>query len=150
MIWHARRPDIKKTEALNFSSLWAQPNSLFGISASNTTAYHPQANGIVERLHYQPKASLKARKTGPNWMEELLMVLLWHQDHLERRCWMFSCRTCVGTDLHLPGKVFIISSSRELPDTSGFLQHLRETMHNVLYLLLHNITAIPKHPTLRI
>ncbi|KAK3784104.1 hypothetical protein RRG08_050716 [Elysia crispata] len=48
---------------------------LLGVEANTTTAYHPQANGMVERLHRQLKASLKARTTGANWFDELPMVL---------------------------------------------------------------------------
>lgn len=42
-----------------------------------TSAYHPQANGMVERLHRQLKASLKTR-IGPagSWVAELPLVLL--------------------------------------------------------------------------
>ena len=39
-------------------------NHLLGISASNTSVYHQQANGIVERFHCQLKSSLKY-----NWLE---------------------------------------------------------------------------------
>ena len=42
----------------------------------HTTAYHPQANGIVERFHRQLKAALKARLVGPAWVDELPLVLL--------------------------------------------------------------------------
>ena len=41
-----------------------------------STAYHPQANGLVERFHRTMKAALKARLTGPNWFDELPWVLL--------------------------------------------------------------------------
>ena len=33
------------------SELWTELNRLLGISASNPTAYRPQANGLVERMH---------------------------------------------------------------------------------------------------
>ena len=67
------------------SGLWTELNRLLGISASNTTAYHPQENGLVERMPWQLKASLKARLTGPKWMDELPMILLgirtaWRED----------------------------------------------------------------------
>ena len=42
------------------SALWWQVHDLFGISCSNTTAYHPQANGMIERIHRQLKAALMA------------------------------------------------------------------------------------------
>ena len=47
-----------------------------GITHHTTTSYHPQANGMIERLHRQLKASIKACTTSPNWMAELPMVLL--------------------------------------------------------------------------
>ena len=40
---------------------------LFGIKPTQTTSYHPQANGMVERMHRQLKASLKARLTTAAW-----------------------------------------------------------------------------------
>ena len=50
-----------------------------------TTTYHPQANGMIERLHCKLKDSLRARTTDPYWMDHLPMVLLgirtaWHED----------------------------------------------------------------------
>ncbi|GFS08701.1 Pol polyprotein [Elysia marginata] len=69
--------DITSDRGRQFTSLlWTQLNNLLGIEANTTTAYHPQANGMVERLHRQLKASLKARTTNSNWFPELPMVLL--------------------------------------------------------------------------
>ena len=69
--------DVTSDRGPQFTSeLWTELNRLLGISASNTTAYHPQANSLVERMHWQLKASLKARLTGPKWMDELPIVLL--------------------------------------------------------------------------
>ena len=41
------------------SSLWEQLTRLLGIQRIHTTAYHPIANSLVERLHRQLKAALK-------------------------------------------------------------------------------------------
>ena len=44
------------------SKLWRELNTLLGVERVNhTTAYHPQANGLVERFHRQLKDSFKAR-----------------------------------------------------------------------------------------
>ena len=48
------------------SSLWRRLHDLFGIQCNNTTAYHPAANGLVERLHRQLKAALMARDEEAN------------------------------------------------------------------------------------
>jgi hypothetical protein len=42
----------------------------------NMTAYHPEANGAVERLHRRLKVVLHARATAATWGEELPWVLL--------------------------------------------------------------------------
>ena len=38
-------------------------------------AYHPQANGLVEKFHRQLKTALITRLTGANWVDELPWVL---------------------------------------------------------------------------
>jgi len=69
--------DISSDRGPQFTSqLWAEVAKLLGIRHHRTTAYHPQANGLVERFHRHLKASLRARLTGPNWLDELPWVLL--------------------------------------------------------------------------
>ena len=40
------------------SSIWTGVCSMLGISASTTTSFHPQSNGMVERFHRSLKSSL--------------------------------------------------------------------------------------------
>ena len=51
---------------------------LLGIKKLNTTAYHPQCNGMVERLNRTLKAMLRkhAAKFGPQW-DQYLPEVLW-------------------------------------------------------------------------
>ena len=58
------------------SELWTAMSKLLGTQLNPTTAYRPQANGLIERLHRTLKASVKARLAGPNWIDELPWVLL--------------------------------------------------------------------------
>ena len=97
--------------------LWTELKILLGILANNTTAYYPQANGLVERMHMQLKASLKARLTGPKLMDELPMVLLRIRTALHEDEECFPADLVYGTALHLPEDFF--NASRIQP-TLGF------------------------------
>ena len=55
---------------------WKDLMATLGIQTHATTAYHPQSNGLVERMHRQLKAAIRARLTDESWMECLPLVLL--------------------------------------------------------------------------
>ena len=55
------------------SSVWA---GVLGISSSQTTSFHPQSNGMIERFHRSLKSSLQARASGSEWVSHLPLVLL--------------------------------------------------------------------------
>ena len=42
------------------SELWRKIAALLGTATNSTTSYHPQSNGMVERMHRVMKAPLKA------------------------------------------------------------------------------------------
>lgn len=114
------------------SDLWRDLNQLLGTQHSPTTAYHPQANGMVERFHRQLKASLKARATHPRWMDELPFVLLglrtaWREDP--------NCSPAdlvYGTSLHIPGEFLEPTSSTTTTPSSEFLRSLQGFMRAAL------------------
>ena len=56
--------------------MWQQLCKRLGIKQVSTTAYHPQANGMVERAHRQLKDTLRAREAGADWPDHLEWVLL--------------------------------------------------------------------------
>ena len=60
------------------SHIWTQLLQHWGIRHSTTTAYHPEANGMVERLHRRLKESLMAlgNRDRSNWYWRLPMTLL--------------------------------------------------------------------------
>ena len=53
------------------SALWTQLMQLLGSKRICTTAYHPIANGFIERLHHQLKASLKSQPNPTHWVNSL-------------------------------------------------------------------------------
>lgn len=57
------------------SDLFKQVNALLGSTHLSTTAYHPAANGLVERFHRQLKAAIKCHG-DERWVDALPLVLL--------------------------------------------------------------------------
>ena len=55
---------------------WRELMSSLGIQTHSTTAYHPQSNGLVERMHRQLKGAIRARLTDSSWPDSLPLVLL--------------------------------------------------------------------------
>ena len=58
------------------SKLWDGLCNQFGIVQNRTTSYHPQSNGMVERLHLQLKAAIIAHESPNPWTTTLPAVLL--------------------------------------------------------------------------
>uniref|UniRef100_A0A1X7TW34 Integrase catalytic domain-containing protein n=1 Tax=Amphimedon queenslandica TaxID=400682 RepID=A0A1X7TW34_AMPQE len=53
------------------SSIWSQLMRILGTQRIRTTAYHPIANGLVERLHCQLKAAIKCLPSPTDWVSGL-------------------------------------------------------------------------------
>ena len=58
------------------SAVWAELCTRLGIQHAATTAYHPQANGMIERCHRQIKDALRSHLAGVDWYHHLPWVLL--------------------------------------------------------------------------
>ncbi len=58
------------------SNIWNSLCLLLQIKHQPTTVYHPQDNGMVERLHCRLKDALRARGATATWPAELPWVLL--------------------------------------------------------------------------
>jgi len=66
----------KDRDAQFTSTLWTAACKSLGIKHVLTTAYHPQSNGMVERMHRQVKDALCAQVAGPAWHSHLPWVLM--------------------------------------------------------------------------
>ncbi len=53
------------------TALWTEIRKMLGLQVINTTAYHPQSNGMVERCHGQLKTDLLAPLASTEWPEHL-------------------------------------------------------------------------------
>ena len=93
------------------SVLWTELMHLLGSSRLRTTAYHPMANGLVERFHRQIKSSLKACHTPTHWVESLPIILLGICTALKQDLGCSAAELVYGTTLHIPGEFFSIADS---------------------------------------
>ena len=85
------------------SALWLALSILLGTAHIRTTAYHPQANGLVERFHGVLKTALRAKLTDPNWVDELPWVLLGVRTAPKEDLASSSAELVYGTPLTVPG-----------------------------------------------
>ncbi len=88
------------------SSLWASLTQLLGIQLHHTTAYHPQANGMIERWHRTLKASLMARCSTPEWAFQLPWVLLGIRTMPKEGLQVSTAEMVYGQPLVVPGEFF--------------------------------------------
>ena len=117
--------DISSDRGVQFTSqLWADVSQLLGMALHRTTAYHPQANGLVERFHRHLKCALKARLTGPAWLNELPWVLLGIRTAPKEDLGTSSAELVYGAPLTVPGDC--LPSCTESAPPNVTLQRLRE------------------------
>ena len=109
------------------SELWSAMCNLLGTELHQTTAYHPQSNGLVERFHRNMKASLKARLDGPHWMDELPWVLLGTRTVPKEDLNSSAAELVFGAPLTVPGDFLADSTPIQ---TSEHLKLLRERVGN--------------------
>ena len=84
--------------------VWKELMQSLGISAHSTTAYHPQSNGLVERMHRQLKSAIKARLVDINWCSCLPLVLLGLRSAWKQGPEAAPSEMLYGTVLRLPGE----------------------------------------------
>ena len=91
---------------------------------------HPQSNGMVERLHRQLKAALKAHG-NTSWMDSLPLVLLGIRTAVKEDIQCKAAEMVYGTTLRLPGEL-ITPSHPESVNTSDFVAQLKTRMQQAL------------------
>lgn len=109
------------------SHLWAAFTQLLGTKHLQTTAYHPAANGLVERFHRQLKAALKTSLQPENWTDMLPLVLLGIRTTLKEDIRCTAAELVYGTTLRLPGE-FLVLSSDTTTDPASYVTQLSNTM----------------------
>lgn len=87
------------------SDLFRELNHLLGSEHLRTTAYHPQANGLVERFHRTLKTALMCADSK-HWADRLPMVLLGIRTALKEDLGCSVAELVYGQQLSIPGEFF--------------------------------------------
>ncbi|KAL0860008.1 hypothetical protein ABMA27_010323 [Loxostege sticticalis] len=141
------------------SHLFSNLTKRLGISKIRTTAYHPQANGMVERWHRTLKSeptketnelSTLARGNTEKWIYELPTVLLGLRASLRDDTSISAAELVYGTTLKLPGDFFEPTTSKTL-DSDTFLHNLRNHLRELSAVprKTHTQSKIFVHPALQ-
>lgn len=109
------------------SNLFNELSRLLGIDRIRTTAYHPQANGIIERWHRTLKASIMCHNRI-DWSHKLPLILLGLRTSYKEDMKTTAAQMVYGTPLRLPGEFFIDS---KFQPQSEFVKELAESMREI-------------------
>ena len=85
--------------------MWTDWCSEYGVRHIPTTAFHPQANGMVERLHRQMKDALRARGGTSAWADHLPWVMLGIQASPKEESGTSAGEAALGYVLAVPGQL---------------------------------------------
>ena len=108
------------------SDVWKILCTRLNIKHVQTTAYHPQSNGMIERFHRQLKDALRSRLAGVDWVAHLPWVLLGLRSAPKEDSGLSSAELLYGTPLTLPGELLSVpeAAPRAVVD---YLRHVAPT-----------------------
>ncbi len=96
-------------------AVWACLCGTLKMRHITTTAFHPQSNGMVERLHRQLKDGLRARQAAAQWLEHLPWVLLGIRAAPKEDSGISAAEAVFGGQLALPGQLVDPAGAVSLP-----------------------------------
>lgn len=110
------------------SKLFKELTQLTGSKHLRTTAYHPQANGLVERMHRTLKCAIKCH-TSTNWTDSLPIVLLGLRTTFKPDLNASAAEMIYGSTIRLPCEFF--EKPTEEYTESDFVKNLRNVIGNL-------------------
>lgn len=110
------------------SRLFSELSNMLGITHLRTSPYHPEANGMVERLHRQLKCAIKCHE-NINWADTLPIILLGVRTAIKDDLKATAAEMVFGSTIRLPGEFF--STEKQKDANSEFVNKLRENIRNV-------------------
>lgn len=97
-----------------------------GTTRTRTTAYHPQANGMVERFHRTLKAAITAKCNKRNWCDVLPLILLGLRTTIKEDLHCSPAELVYGENLVIPGEYTVSCSEGNNVSPSEFAERLKE------------------------
>jgi len=107
---------------------------LLGTKRLRTTAYHPQANGLVERFqlverfHRQLKGSLKCHNPPNRWTKALPWVLLGIRSTVKEDSKSTTTEMVYGSPLRVPREFIQPHTPDSVTDPAAYAERLHSTM----------------------
>ena len=123
-IWHSRSHYNRSRQFE--ADLFRQLTRITGTTHIHTTAYHPAANGMVERLHRQIKTAIKCHATEA-WTEVLPVIMMGIRAAFKQDLHATPAEMVYGETIRLPGE-FLQESKDTANDTYEFITKLKQTM----------------------
>ena len=116
--------DITSDRGPQFTSdIWRALTESLGAKIHHTTAYHPQANGLVERFHRLLKAALRACLTTKAWLDDLPWVMLGLRTMPKEDMGVSVADMVYGMPLTVPGALVVPNNN---PDAADHLRRMRD------------------------
>lgn len=111
------------------STLFRSLNHLLGTTLIRSSAYHPAANGMVERFHRQLKAALKCHEDA-RWTDNLPWVMLGIRSAWKEDIKATPAELVYGTTLRLPGE-YLSPPTMTTISNSEYVDHLRRRLQTL-------------------
>lgn len=111
------------------SKLFKELIRFLGTTRIRTTAYHPQANGMVERFHRQLKTSIRASGDRINWTQQLPLILLGIRTTNKDDTKHTPSELLYGENIKLP--LDFSRNSTEITNESNLVEKLKQYFENI-------------------
>ncbi|XP_064475085.1 uncharacterized protein LOC135389055 [Ornithodoros turicata] len=125
------------------SALFRRLMALLGIHHLRTTAYHPAANGLVERFHRQLKTAFIAHQAGTHWVDHLPLVLLGIRSALKHDLACSAAELVFGTTLRLPADFWRPGQTEQPVPPADYVHGLRRFFRQLAPTPPRQPTTVP-------
>jgi transposase InsO family protein len=111
------------------SELFSSLSRICGFQHIHTTPYHPNANGLVERLHRQLKAALRCHY-NTSWTDDLPVVMMGLRAAYKEDIDATPAEMVFGQNIRLPGE-FLSPAPSTVQSRSTFASTLKAAFHRL-------------------